>query len=66
MVFGSWSKRAKGDPERLNELNELVLPAPVLEIRMFPLVWLSNLECNRKVLHMVFYIPTVPSSLENT
>lgn len=64
MVFGPWSKRAKRDPERLNELNEFLLSFPVLKIRMFPLGWLANLEWNRKVFHMAFCIPTLPNSLE--
>lgn len=61
MAFGPWSKRAKRDPERLNEF---LLSFPVLKIRMFPLGWLANLEWNRKVFHMVFCIPTLPNSLE--
>lgn len=53
MAFGPWSKRAKRDLERLSEF---LLPFPVLKIRMFPLGWLANLECNRKVFHMVFCV----------
>lgn len=64
MAFGPWSKRTKRDPERLNELNEFLLSFSVLKVRMFPLGWLANLEWNRKVFHMVFCIPTLPSSLE--